>query len=101
LGLPGLAEAAPDEAALWEVLPSQVTATQSTVGGGDESELGGGGMTQSGELEDREPSQLARDLHRLLVETTVKEGGLVCGECGHEYSVQEGIANFLLPAHLV
>ena len=28
------------------------------------------------------------------------EGSLVCGNCGHEYSIKEGIANFLLPSHL-
>jgi multifunctional methyltransferase subunit TRM112 len=47
------------------------------------------------------PSQTARDLHRILLETCVKEGRLVCGACGHEYAVREGIANFLLPGHLV
>ncbi|KAF2198255.1 Trm112p-domain-containing protein [Delitschia confertaspora ATCC 74209] len=47
------------------------------------------------------PSQVALDLHRLLLETCVKEGKLVCGSCGHEYQVREGIANFLLPGHLV
>lgn len=82
------------------MFPSQATDTQTTVADSD----AGGGATQrgGGEVEDeREPSQLARDLHRLLVETTVKEGALVCGECGHEYAVHEGIANFLLPAHMV
>lgn len=28
------------------------------------------------------------------------EGKLVCGSCGHEYNIKEGIANFLLPNHL-
>lgn len=28
------------------------------------------------------------------------EGKLVCGNCGHEYKIKEGIANFLLPSHL-
>lgn len=42
-----------------------------------------------------------KDLHHLLMETSVAEGKLVCGECGHEYLVKEGIANFLLPSHLV
>lgn len=42
-----------------------------------------------------------RDLHRLLLETQIDEGKLVCGNCGHEYAVKEGIANFLLPSHLV
>lgn len=44
---------------------------------------------------------LLRDLHHLLVETQISEGKLVCGNCGHEYAVREGIANFLLPSHLV
>lgn len=47
------------------------------------------------------PTQTARDLHRLLLETCIVEGKLVCGNCGHEYAVKEGVANFLLPAHLV
>lgn len=49
----------------------------------------------------QQSSQLARDLHRLLMETCIQEGKLVCGNCGHEYAVKEGIANFLLPSHLV
>lgn len=28
------------------------------------------------------------------------EGKLICGDCGHEYMIKEGIANFLLPSHL-
>ncbi|KAL5121972.1 hypothetical protein ACEQ8H_000188 [Pleosporales sp. CAS-2024a] len=52
------------------------------------------------EVED-EPSQTAKDLHRVLLETCVLEGKLVCGSCGHEYAVKEGVANFLLPGHLV
>jgi multifunctional methyltransferase subunit TRM112 len=44
--------------------------------------------------------KLLRDLHTLLLETQVQEGKLVCGSCGHEYAIKEGIANFLLPNHL-
>ena len=51
--------------------------------------------------EDEEPSQTAKDLHRILLETCIKEGKLVCGACQHEYAVKEGVANFLLPGHLV
>ncbi|KAH7077252.1 hypothetical protein FB567DRAFT_451579 [Paraphoma chrysanthemicola] len=47
------------------------------------------------------PSQTALDLHRILLETCIQEGKLVCGACGHEYAVKEGVANFLLPGHLV
>ena len=42
-----------------------------------------------------------RDLHTMLMETSVVSGKLVCGNCGHEYAVKEGIANFLLPSHMV
>lgn len=41
-----------------------------------------------------------RRLHTLLLETQVMEGKMVCGNCGHEYKIKEGIANFLLPNHL-
>jgi len=51
------------------------------------------------ELEANE--QMMKDLQGLLMETQINEGKLVCGNCGHEYAVKEGIANFLLPNHLV
>ncbi|KAF1914923.1 hypothetical protein BDU57DRAFT_520148 [Ampelomyces quisqualis] len=54
-----------------------------------------------GDEREQEASQTARDLHRVLIETCIQEGKLVCGSCGHEYSVKEGVANFLLPGHLV
>jgi len=44
--------------------------------------------------------RVMRDLHTLLLETQVREGKMVCGNCGHEYKIKEGIANFLLPSHL-
>ncbi|KAF2752781.1 Trm112p-domain-containing protein [Pseudovirgaria hyperparasitica] len=50
---------------------------------------------------DSEPTQTLRDLHNLLVQTCIMEGKLVCGNCGHEYAIKEGIANFLLPSHMV
>jgi len=45
--------------------------------------------------------KMIKDLHTLLVETQIMEGKLVCAVCGHEYAIREGIANFLLPSHLV
>ncbi|KAK2741479.1 hypothetical protein FQN57_005612 [Myotisia sp. PD_48] len=45
--------------------------------------------------------QLLRELHKFLLETHVIEGQLVCGNCEHEYRIKDGIANFLLPSHLV
>ena len=53
------------------------------------------------EAEGPEGAALLRDLHALLMQTQIVEGKLVCGNCGHEYAVREGIANFLLPSHLV
>jgi multifunctional methyltransferase subunit TRM112 len=51
------------------------------------------------ELEGNE--EMLKELHALLMETQIMEGKLVCGHCGHEYAIREGIANFLLPSHLV
>ncbi|KAI7542224.1 Multifunctional methyltransferase subunit [Hortaea werneckii] len=51
--------------------------------------------------ESGEPSQTLKDLHTLLMETAIANGKLVCGNCSHEYAVKEGIANFLLPSHMV
>lgn len=45
--------------------------------------------------------EVLRKLHAVLIETQIASGKLVCGNCGHEYAVREGIPNFLLPAHLV
>jgi multifunctional methyltransferase subunit TRM112 len=44
---------------------------------------------------------MLQELHTILMETQIMEGKLVCGHCGHEYAIREGIANFLLPSHLV
>lgn len=62
--------------------------------------------TDSGAQEDQKegtetPSPTALDLHRVLLETTIANGKLICGACGHEYAIKEGIANFLLPSHMV
>ena len=45
--------------------------------------------------------RLLRSLHKLLLETSVEEGFLVCGNCEYEYPIKEGVGNFLLPPHLV
>jgi multifunctional methyltransferase subunit TRM112 len=107
LGLPALAEEVPERQAL-------VAAPDTTVPTDTAMEVEAADKTQAEvESEEKEsdqqeeakgtdqPSELAKDLHRLLLETTMQEGKLVCGNCGHEYAVKEGIANFLLPAHLV
>jgi multifunctional methyltransferase subunit TRM112 len=85
LGLPALPEAAPT--------PDDLI----------DSENGALDPTEAGEGEEKEQtaSQTAKDLHRVLIETCIQEGKLVCGSCGHEYAVKEGVANFLLPGHLV
>ena len=45
--------------------------------------------------------EVLKKMHTLLLETAVVEGKLVCGNCGFEYPIKDGVANFLLPAHLV
>jgi len=45
--------------------------------------------------------EILKKLHTLLMETGVVEGKLVCGNCGFEYPIKEGVGNFLLPPHLV
>lgn len=45
--------------------------------------------------------EVLKKLHALLLETAVSEGKLVCGNCGFEYPIKDGVGNFLLPAHLV
>ncbi|ODV89692.1 hypothetical protein CANCADRAFT_141963 [Tortispora caseinolytica NRRL Y-17796] len=44
---------------------------------------------------------LLKELHSILIETTIQEGELVCPRCSHIYHVKDGIASFLLPPHLV
>ncbi|KAJ4309061.1 hypothetical protein N0V94_009099 [Neodidymelliopsis sp. IMI 364377] len=86
LGLPDLPPTPPTPADLVESSSSALDATEPPTAGAQA---------------DEEPSQTAKDLHRVLLETCIQEGKLVCGCCGHEYSVKEGVANFLLPGHLV
>ena len=45
--------------------------------------------------------EVLKKLHTLLMETEVREGKLVCGNCEFEYPIKEGVGNFLLPSHLV
>lgn len=75
--------------------------TELIVKEGVDMEVEGAEKKREEEEEELEPTQLARDLHRLLWETSILTGELVCANCGHEYAIKEGIANFLLPSHLV
>jgi len=84
LGLPELPETPPTPADLIDSSNTSLDTADSTEQQGEET-----------------PSQTAQDLHRVLLETCIQEGKLVCGCCGHEYAVKEGVANFLLPGHLV
>ncbi|KAI9668148.1 MAG: hypothetical protein M1821_000968 [Bathelium mastoideum] len=85
LGLPALPESMPT--------PEDLVQPPAPGQGGDgkEEEEGGGEVS----------TQTATDLHRVLLETTIANGKLLCGACGHEYAIKEGIANFLLPSHMV
>ena len=59
------------------------------------------GVEEASEVSQGDVEKISKELHRLLLETQVTEGKMVCGNCGHEYRIKEGIANFLLPSHLV
>ncbi|KAK6538208.1 hypothetical protein TWF694_011089 [Orbilia ellipsospora] len=61
------------------------------------SEDGDAVMSGAGE----EDEKTLRMLHKVLMETEVVEGKMVCGSCGFEYGIHQTVANFLLPSHLV
>ncbi len=98
LGLPTLPEEPPDASALFHtpqpgddsdiIIPDAPTTSISST-------------TDAPDIAELVPSQTLKDLHNILLETTISSGKLVCGACGHEYAIKEGIANFLLPSHLV
>jgi multifunctional methyltransferase subunit TRM112 len=67
---------------------------------GEDEEMEGMQTTPAVPSETEQEEALKR-LHTLLVETTIQEGHLVCGNCEFEYPVKEGVGNFLLPGHLV
>ncbi|KIW30341.1 uncharacterized protein PV07_06091 [Cladophialophora immunda] len=64
---------------------------------GDEPDHEQEGAPKEAEIDE----EVLKKLHTLLLETGVSEGKLVCGNCGFEYPIKEGVGNFLLPAHLV
>jgi multifunctional methyltransferase subunit TRM112 len=70
--------------------------TAATPGAGD-----GDAVTPVGAIDEETKEQVLKKLHGLLLETGVLEGKLVCGNCGFEYPIKDGVGNFLLPAHLV
>lgn len=41
-----------------------------------------------------------RDLHILLIQTSIVEGEMKCKNCGHTYYIKNSIPNLLLPPHL-
>lgn len=43
---------------------------------------------------------ILRDLHILLLQTSIIEGEMKCRNCGHIYYIKNGIPNLLLPPHL-
>ena len=53
------------------------------------------------EREHEVDEETLKKLHDLLLETQITSGVLICPVCSHQYQIKEGIANFLLPPHLV
>ncbi|KAF2794041.1 Trm112p-domain-containing protein [Melanomma pulvis-pyrius CBS 109.77] len=101
LGLPALPETPPSKADL--SIPSPTAPAPATTLQLDPEAIDApeNPPVVESDVEEETPSQTAVDLHRILLETCITEGKLVCGNCGHEYAVKEGVANFLLPGHLV
>ena len=79
---------------------SSGTAAAPASGAGDQ-DRGGDAVAPVGALDEEAKEQVLKKLHGLLFETGVLEGKLVCGNCRFEYPIKDGVANFLLPAHLV
>ncbi|KAI9658863.1 MAG: hypothetical protein M1831_003889 [Alyxoria varia] len=78
--------------------PAGVTGKASHGESGPDAASGGG---ESGATSEEQEDQLLQKLHEILIQTEIESGKLVCGNCGHEYKVMEGIPNFLLPPHLL
>jgi multifunctional methyltransferase subunit TRM112 len=83
-----------------EVESSGTAAAVAEPGAGD-GHGGGDTVAPIGAMEEEAKEQVLKKLHGLLLETGVLEGKLVCGNCGFEYPIKDGVGNFLLPAHLV
>jgi multifunctional methyltransferase subunit TRM112 len=79
---------------------SSGTAAAAAPGAGDQ-DGGGDAVVPVGVTDEETKEQVLKKLHGLLLETSVLEGKLVCGNCGFEYPIKDGVGNFLLPAHLV
>lgn len=56
-----------------------------------------------GTAEERTTEQetVLRSLHNILLQTSLEEGSMTCGRCGHVYHIKAGIANMLLAEHEV
>ncbi|KAK6536056.1 hypothetical protein TWF281_000302 [Arthrobotrys megalospora] len=79
-------------------LPLRSTTTTTTTANDDGDMNMDGGI--GGGVSDEEEKTL-RMLHKVLMETEVVEGKMVCGSCGFEYGIHQTVGNFLLPSHLV
>lgn len=49
---------------------------------------------------DADQVAVLRDLHTLLLQTSIVEGQMSCRNCGHIYYIKNSIPNLLLPPHL-
>lgn len=80
---------------------SSGTAAAAVAPGAGDQDGGGDAVAPVGVTDEETKEQVLKKLHGLLLETGVLEGKLVCGNCGFEYPIKDGVGNFLLPAHLV
>lgn len=63
-------------------------------------DLGNNSLPETKPANAAENQQLLQELHKLLVETQIVEGKMVCQNCGHVYYIKDSIPDFLLPPHL-
>ncbi|KAJ3090396.1 hypothetical protein HK102_003905 [Quaeritorhiza haematococci] len=48
------------------------------------------------ELPEDPDEKFLRKLHTVVMETKVKEGNMICNNCGHVYQIKDSIPNMLL-----
>jgi multifunctional methyltransferase subunit TRM112 len=53
-------------------------------------------MNLPSELPEEPTDEFVQSLHRLLLETEIIEGELICPNCNRAYPIKDGIPNMLL-----
>ncbi|KAF8326633.1 uncharacterized protein EI90DRAFT_3146497 [Cantharellus anzutake] len=62
-------------------------------------QLGDTSLPENLPAPEAQTEEFLKALHRVLMETHVEEGAMICPNCGHEYRISNGIPNMLLTEH--